>query len=134
VRKAREDSRRWAAQPPADAAAAEAAWQGAVEDLEAFRRQSVVYGMYGRKMKTVLVSLGGGWLVGCEGGVGGECCGVYAAEMAGGRTLQKTAPFDHHQPASTDATRHTPSHAPSFQEIDHEAAARKAGGGRGEQS
>ncbi|GBF99023.1 hypothetical protein Rsub_11827 [Raphidocelis subcapitata] len=55
-RKGREDARRWASGPPADAAApaAEAAWRAAVDDLAAFKRQAAVYGMYGRKFKTVL--------------------------------------------------------------------------------
>jgi hypothetical protein len=42
-----------ASAPPAPAAA-DAAWSRAVADLEAFRRQSVVYGMYGRRVRTVL--------------------------------------------------------------------------------
>jgi hypothetical protein len=40
----------------ADAAAAEAAWQRAQSQLEVWKRQSVVYQLYGRKIKTVLVS------------------------------------------------------------------------------
>jgi hypothetical protein len=39
-----------------DAAAADAAWQGAKSQLEVWKRQSVVYQLYGRKIKTVLVS------------------------------------------------------------------------------
>jgi hypothetical protein len=58
VRKAKGDARRLASQPPADEAAAEALWQRAVDDLAAFRRQEVVYGLYGRKFKTVLVRQG----------------------------------------------------------------------------
>ncbi|WIA33711.1 hypothetical protein OEZ86_006829 [Tetradesmus obliquus] len=38
----------------ADAAAAEAAWQRAKSQLEVWQRQSVVYQLYGRKVKTVL--------------------------------------------------------------------------------
>jgi hypothetical protein len=40
----------------ADAAAADAAWQRAKSQLEVWKRQSVVYQLYGRKIKTVLVS------------------------------------------------------------------------------
>jgi hypothetical protein len=40
----------------ADAAAADAAWQQAQSQLEVWKRQSVVYQLYGRKVKTVLVS------------------------------------------------------------------------------
>jgi hypothetical protein len=39
-----------------DKAAAEAAWQRAHSQLEVWKRQSVVYGLYGRRVKTVMVS------------------------------------------------------------------------------
>lgn len=39
-----------------DTAAAEAAWQHAQRQLDVWKRQSVVYGLYGRKVKTVMVS------------------------------------------------------------------------------
>ena len=55
-RKGKGDARRWAAAPLADEAAAEAAYRAALDDLAAFKRQSSVYGLYGRKFKTVLVS------------------------------------------------------------------------------
>lgn len=41
-----------------DTAAAEAAWQRAHSQLEVWKRQSVVYGLYGRRVKTVMVSAG----------------------------------------------------------------------------
>jgi hypothetical protein len=39
-----------------DTAAAEAAWQRAQSQLAVWKRQSVVYGLYGRRVKTVMVS------------------------------------------------------------------------------
>lgn len=39
-----------------DTAAAEAAWQNAQRQLDVWKRQSVVYGLYGRRVKTVMVS------------------------------------------------------------------------------
>lgn len=39
-----------------DAAAAEAAWQRAQSQLGVWQRQSVVYGLYGRRVKNVMVS------------------------------------------------------------------------------
>lgn len=44
-----------AASSTTDAAAAEAAWRRAQAQLEVWRRQSVVYQLYGRKTKTVMV-------------------------------------------------------------------------------
>jgi len=40
----------------ADSAAAEAAWKRAQSQLEVWKRQSVVYGLYGRRVKNVMVS------------------------------------------------------------------------------
>jgi hypothetical protein len=40
-----------------DTAAAEAAWQKAKGELDVWKRQSVVYGLYGRRGKTVMVSV-----------------------------------------------------------------------------
>jgi hypothetical protein len=37
-----------------DTAAAEAAWQKAKGELDVWKRQSVVYGLYGRRGKTVM--------------------------------------------------------------------------------
>lgn len=57
ARKAREEPRQWASAAPPEA---EARWQAAVADLDAFKRQAAVYSLYGRKFKTVLVRRRGG--------------------------------------------------------------------------
>jgi hypothetical protein len=57
-RKAKEEARSVAS--ATDAAAVETAVQQAQKDLVVWKRQSIVYSLYGRKMKNVLVSVGVG--------------------------------------------------------------------------
>jgi hypothetical protein len=121
VRKGRGDARRWAAGPPGDEAAAEAAYAAAVNDLTAFKRQSSVYGLYGRKFKTVMVG-GEGW--GKHGALNGE------AEAAGGPPrVVRLVEVRHDLAGGRSEPSDTPPRPPPPQELDHAAAARGGGGG-----
>lgn len=119
VRKAQEEPRRWAG-AGGDAAAAEATWQRAVDDLDAFKRQASVYQMYGRKFKTVLVSVAALFVhwAGSRRGSDALC-----EEQAASLRVRCSAV----ESRASSTAAHTHLYSPlRTQELDHEALARKA--------